>query len=933
MSFSIRLILCVLVLSFGIHANKVIAQTDYYEVALQSYNKNDIEAAFIHLKNALQENSDNLPAKLLLAEVLIKKNLYSSAEHELNDAVIKGADVNLVINSLGRSLLLQGKFEQALRFADKNKLHQQGLLAFDLIKAEAYLGLLNTDEAEGLYNSIILRHPNNVEAVLGLASIYSTTNKVTESQALLDKAALLAPKNGDLWQIKGQLAQKNGQLENAIVFFNKANELKPDDNEVLRSLASSYIELKKLENAQVLVNQILDKYPNDLQAQLMKSNILKSLGEKELSNQVLINISNQLSSIDESYMLSQPALLLIDAMSSYGQGMWLQAKKKFQIYINQGIDDDDMSAVVLLADVNVKLGQSEQALELLSNYESEIIKNKDYALILAGLYLEHNQDFKADYVLNKLKEKHNNDEDVLILYAKLLSKIGKGKTALSLLESAKVKGSLQFTNTLAVIALQVGELDKSLTYVQSLISLSPNVVEYQLLHTRVLLQMGRFDRAEKIIVALYAKYPNNREVRYNYALLQFNIDNLSEAKILFSHLVKENPKDGKSWFVLAQIAHDLEDIEETIRILERQTKNEEFRKQALYKLVQIHYEQQEFEKSLSIVNVLLQSNRLDTQAISMKAKNLIALNQIKEAKRQLDILLGLWSEDAFNLLRLSQLQLRVNDLNGAENSLVTAYTIEPKALPIIIGATKSKIRLNKLSEAASLILKAEKDGFKNNIYLIILKGDIELAKNKDGSAFKYYSTALKMDDTNVIALVKLSQISNTEALSKKYIEQLSHLVKQYPERTLQRHTFADHLLAHKRFEQAKFHYQVLITQEIPSTKRALALNNLASIHLHENAYQSAVEVSKHAFDILPSPAIVDTLGWSLVLLGDADKGLSYLRQAFSMSSNRPDIQYHIAYALVELKREEEAEALLKSIIELPDTFAEYKLAKDLLNTL
>jgi len=921
------------VISCGLTSNKVAAKTDYYEVALQAYNLNDIDAAFIHLKNALQENSDNLPAKLLLAEVLIKKHLYSSAEHELNDAVMKGADINLVLNPLGGSLLLQGKFDLALQFAEQKNLHTQGLLAFNLIKAEAYIGLSNKDKAEDLYNAILLDHPDNIKAILGLASIYNTRNKTKESQALLDKVALLAPQNGELWQIKGQLARNNGELENAIAHFNKANELEPDNIATLRSLASSYIELQKPVKAQMLVEQILASNPNDLQTQLMKSNILTSLGEKELSHQVLTKLSNQISSIDESYMLSHPQLLLIDAMSSYGQENWLQAQKKFQIYINQGIENNDMSSVVLLADVYVKLEQPEQALELLSSYESQLIKNKESALILTGLYLQFNQDFKADYVLDKLRSNYSNDENVLILSAKLLSKMGQGKTALALLESANVQNSLQYKHTLAVIALQLGELDKSLTYTQSLISQSPDVIEYQLLYTRILLQLRQFDSAEKTIVNLYRKYPDNRAIRYNYALLQFNVDNLSAAKTLLSGLVQEDPRDGKSWFVLAQIAHDLGDIEDSIRILERQTKNEEYRNRALHKLIQIHYAQQEFEKSLLVINVLLQNNRLDAQAISMKAKNLIALKQMKAAKRQVNILLGLWSDDADNLLKLSKLQLRINDLIGAENSLKTAYAMEPKALPIIIDSIKSKIRLNKLAEASSLLVKGEKNGHKNNIYLIILKGDIENAKSNVNAAFNYYLTALKKDDANIIALVKLSQVSKTDRLSKKYIQRLSYLVNEYPERTLQRHTFADHLLAHKKFEQAKLQYQVVITQDIPSSKRALALNNLASIYLHENAYQSAVDVSKQAFEMLPSPAIIDTLGWSLVLLGDADKGLSYLRQAFSMSSNRPDIQYHIAYALVELNRQEEAKALLMSITKLPDTFIEHKLAKRLLSTL
>jgi len=46
------------------------AAEDFYELALKSFQQKDISTAEIHLKNALKNNPKNLPAKLLLAEVL-----------------------------------------------------------------------------------------------------------------------------------------------------------------------------------------------------------------------------------------------------------------------------------------------------------------------------------------------------------------------------------------------------------------------------------------------------------------------------------------------------------------------------------------------------------------------------------------------------------------------------------------------------------------------------------------------------------------------------------------------------------------------------------------------------------------------------------------------------------------------------------------------
>jgi uncharacterized protein HemY len=42
----------------------------------------------------LQQSERNLPAKLLLAKVLIDKNSYPAAEQELNDLLAQGVDNN-----------------------------------------------------------------------------------------------------------------------------------------------------------------------------------------------------------------------------------------------------------------------------------------------------------------------------------------------------------------------------------------------------------------------------------------------------------------------------------------------------------------------------------------------------------------------------------------------------------------------------------------------------------------------------------------------------------------------------------------------------------------------------------------------------------------------------------------------------------------------
>jgi len=908
------------------------SQTDNYEKALQAYNSDDFNSAHIYIKNALKQKPNNLPAKLLLAKVLIEKNQYQLAEQELKETLTQGADINLVIQPLGKSLLLQSKFDQALNFFNDKKLSQQGELARNLIKAEAYQGLEEVEKAKNKYHSILAKYPNNLNANLGLASLHLTSNSTEQVPQLLKKIALLDSNNSKLFIYKGILARKNGDLNKALQFFKKSNEIESNNIVAYRGLANCYLDLKQFEQANKYLDKILAISPKDPQAQLMKSSSLSALNKNDTAIDVLNTLTNQLSSIDKVYLQSQPQLLLIDSITSYRQKNWEQARQKFQIYLEQ--NNDDVNATVLLADVYIKLNQAEKALSILEDKESKLITNKEQALILAGLYLQFNKTFKAEYLLSKLRDLYKGDAKILIVSAKIMSERGQLTKAIQMLETLSFPNDSSYNYTLALLYFQSAQFNKSLEKVKLIIDLAPDNVDYQLLHSHILKEIQQHKAAQLIIEDLYNKHPKNRDVLLSYVSLQTNLGNHKAAKQILKALVSQDSNDGSSWLLLADIEYNLGNIKDAINILESQTRNSDFRTDALLKLADLHFKEQQYEKSLVVINSALNGNRLNTDAIEIKFKNLLALNRIKEAKHQTKILKGLWSDNALDLFKLSQLQQQIQNYPEAEKNLARAITLAPNALPIYISSIKLKIRLKKLTDASTLLKTARRKGYKNDINIIILSGDIAKANNQMHKAFSYYQQALQQDDSNIIALIKLTKSSNTPKLSKQFSELLFKLVKQYPERNFQRNTFADYLMVNNKYAQAKFQYQQLLTRNIPSDTRAIALNNLAVIYLDEKDYDSAVEFSAQAVSILGSvAAIVDTRGWSLTLSGEPEQGLTFLRQAYTMSSSSPDIQYHIAYTLAQLNRQSEARTLLTQVVAMPDNFPEHKMAKRLLNEL
>jgi tetratricopeptide (TPR) repeat protein len=69
-------------------------------------------------------------------------------------------------------------------------------------------------------------------------------------------------------------------------------------------------------------------------------------------------------------------------------------------------------------------------------------------------------------------------------------------------------------------------------------------------------------------------------------------------------------------------------------------------------------------------------------------------------------------------------------------------------------------------------------------------------------------------------------------------------------------------------------------------------------------------------------AVLDTLGWILVQLGELERGLGYLREAVARDSRSPTHRYHLAVALEEYGNADEARRELERALEIGRPFPE-----------
>ena len=119
-------------------------------------------------------------------------------------------------------------------------------------------------------------------------------------------------------------------------------------------------------------------------------------------------------------------------------------------------------------------------------------------------------------------------------------------------------------------------------------------------------------------------------------------------------------------------------------------------------------------------------------------------------------------------------------------------------------------------------------------------------------------------------------------------------------------------LLNKDYQNAASNFRLALAIE---PDNAALLNNLAW-SLIQLGDPKAVEIAEKAYIDAPnSPNVMDTLGWAMVLTGDAAKGTELLRAVSNMSPNDQEIRLHFAKGLIKTGDKAAARLELESLIQ------------------
>jgi tetratricopeptide (TPR) repeat protein len=207
----------------------------------------------------------------------------------------------------------------------------------------------------------------------------------------------------------------------------------------------------------------------------------------------------------------------------------------------------------------------------------------------------------------------------------------------------------------------------------------------------------------------------------------------------------------------------------------------------------------------------------------------------------------------------------------------------------------------------------------------LLEGDLRSTLGQHAEAAAAFAQSARLKPS-LAATVRLAQ-SRQLAGQRDAIAPLRDWLKTRPGDLPARAMMAILLDQSGQVEPAMREYERVLASGEPD---AVMSNNLAVLY-QKMGDGRAEALARQAYRLAPTnAAIADTLGWILHSKGAREEGIRLLREAAGLAPQEPEIQLHLAEALLDAGQAGEARAILARLVDGGSEFAGRPRAQELL---
>lgn len=882
----------------------------YYESALDLYASGNFSGAEIELRNALQESATNVPARVLLGQVLLERDDPRAAAAELEQGLALGGDRNLILIPLAEVYLQLLQPEKVL-----TSIVPPGTSpAIDgeilLLQGDAALLLGDLNYAARSYAEARALLPADPRAPVGEARIALARNRSADAGELLDAALALNPESATALTLRGLMLRDAGDRDGARVALDRALRADPSNVKALGARAALLLDMGDETGAGDDIARLRTLNPRDLEGIYLASWLHVSRGDADAAHALLNETAALLHSVDESRLDRLPQVRLLFGIVSFLNHEYEQAVEQFTTFLSRF--PRHPGARRYLAAAYLGSGDWDSVIRTLEPEPGAAPLEDPASLALLGEALRARGDYEAAarYYARALEIAPQQVGFALGLSASRFA-AGKVDEAIAALEAItqRMPDFLDARVQLIGMYVDAGRHDSAQAAASSLLREHPGEARTHNLLGVVMMARGRRDEAAKHFASARELEPDATLAILNQARLARLGDRLEAAAALYRETLEREPAAADARLELAQVllaGGDPGAATQVIEpLLETQANNIAARLVDLW-LTVTRGEPSAIEDAIYRISL----DFPETAAAQLGlARVYLALDDPANARLMLRRAAENAGFHAERQFEIAQLQFRLDDMNAAQWALTKALNGNPRHLGALALRVSLLLAQGKTADArtAHAALAAT---YPDRVETQIAEGELLESIGDTQGALLAYTRAHEIG-ANRTTLEKLLATQLALGDDRAALTTLRVWILLHPGDLGSRHRLGESLLAAGAYRSAQLVYETLVADE---PENPVSLNNLAYA-LQRLGDDAALAYAERAISAAPEHAgFLDTYGWILTESGEPERGLEVLRDAITRESTNDEIRYHIALALVRLQRPRAAQRELTTAI-------------------
>lgn len=952
-SCCVRGLLCLLLL-VAVSAPGAWASEKDYSDAAKAYELNAPQDAYIHLKNALQQNPDHIDARLLLARIYFERGEIRSAEKEYEQALLLGADVNRVMPVYGYALILQKKLERLLELEQvADEFEGETQLDWALLQGQAYMLMEQPGEARRAFEGAVAAFPQAPRAHYALVAHYLQQGMIVEAEAALERTEALSPDSIRTWQLRGDLALIENRNDDALGWYTRAYEASPEDMRVLRGMALVHGALGDVVSMQNYLDLMLEQSPDDPAAMLLSAVVKIRDDDPEVAENMLADLAGTLGRFESRQSYEDDGMLFLRAAVEYFRGSDENAINLLKVYLTRregdlaglrmladlyirngetraaadllarnreliasgayrGREGWDLAAVRVLSELYVRNGQIDAAILLLERSSELTESSLDLSILQAQLYIRERDTFHAREAIDRLKRSAKENPRVVLLEAQFLRSIGEAEAALALLRAMELNGDMPLSAGLLRGALQMDlslfqQAEETASHLRAQHPRNLAAVNF---HTYALLRSDALDEAlaaNSIALKLSAQ---NTQTLFHRAMLLHLRGEPAQAKVVLAGVLQRSPEHVPALLLMGRLLMDEGQYGEALEWTGKARHHDQVSNRPEELELEIYSRAGEIDNAIAVALALTRADPLSETYLLQLAQLYYREGDYQLMQRPLRRLYSLAVGEPQKLLRVAKLQMDSDNLVEARQSLNDALEVAPGRVPVRVELARMNIREGDYSAALAGIEALERSvGEQREV--VLLRAELALAKGELKEAQPLFLRAFILEPADMDTIIELFKLATDGVGVDAFIDSLERTLRDDALPAPAVRMLADLYMLQGRSTDAVSYYEQLLA--LPQFERDIGiLNNLANLYALEDLDKGLV-TARQALDNGGDrqPAVLDTVGWIMLRQGRHEEALLYLVNAVKFDENAPELRYHLGAALFALGRKPEARAELE----------------------